>query len=84
MQGGEGCWYENGTVYFTTKFDNRVWALNTAAGTIQILYDLATTSDPELSGVDNVYVSPLGDVFVAEDGGNMQRPDCWWESRPDL
>jgi secreted PhoX family phosphatase len=36
------------------------------------LYDLATSSNPELSNVDNVYVSRLGDVYVAEDPGNLQ------------
>jgi hypothetical protein len=49
-----------------------VWAINTSAQTIEIIYDLATSSDPELSGVDNITASPLGDVFVAEDGTNMQ------------
>jgi secreted PhoX family phosphatase len=70
--GGEGCWYDAGRVYFSTKGDDRIWALDTAHGTIEILYDAATTSDPELEGVDNVYASPLGDVYVAEDGGQMR------------
>ena len=69
---GEGCWYEGGIVYFTTTADNRVWAVHTAAQTIEILYDLETSSDPELRGVDNITASPLGDVFVAEDGTDMQ------------
>ena len=69
---GEGCWFEAGTIYFATTADNRVWALDTAAQTIRILYDLATSSTPELSGADNVFASPTGDVLVAEDGGNMQ------------
>jgi hypothetical protein len=70
--GGEGCWYEAGVVYFSTKNDNRVWRLDTGADEISILYDLATSGTPELSGVDNVYASPVGDVYVAEDGGNLQ------------
>lgn len=69
---GEGCWYEGGIVYFTTTADNRVWAINTSAQTIEIIYDLETSSDPELRGVDNITASPLGDVFVAEDGTDMQ------------
>ena len=72
FRGGEGCWYASDTFYFTTKRDNRVWALDCAASTIEILYDLATSPTPQLSGVDNVTVSPAGDVYVAEDGGNMQ------------
>lgn len=72
FDGGEGCWYHAGRVYFSTKGDNRVWQLDTAAQTIEMLYDHATSPTPELSGVDNVYVTPTGDVYVAEDGGNLQ------------
>ena len=72
FNGGEGCWYENKLMYFTTKGDNRVWRLDTETQTISITYQLSTSSNPELSNVDNVYVSPCGDVFVAEDPGNLQ------------
>lgn len=72
FNGGEGCWYESGLIYFSTKGDNRVWKINTQKQQISILYDLASSNTPELSGVDNVYVSPNRDVYVAEDGGNMQ------------
>jgi secreted PhoX family phosphatase len=69
---GEGCWYEAGAIYFATTADGRVWAIDTAAQTIRILYDQASSSMSELSGADNVFASPIGDVLVAEDGGNMQ------------
>ena len=72
FKGGEGCFYRAGSVYFSTKGDDRVWRIDTAADTIEIVYERASSPTPELSGVDNVYVSPLGDVYVAEDGGNMQ------------
>ena len=72
FDGGEGCWYEGGLVYFSTKGDNRVWKIDTATEEISIVYDLATSSNPVLSNVDNVYVSPCGDVYVAEDPGNLQ------------
>ncbi|MDJ0851399.1 MAG: DUF839 domain-containing protein [Myxococcota bacterium] len=72
FDGGEGCWFESGRVYFSTKGDNRVWLLDTANDTLEILYDMATASDPELVNADNVYVSSLGDVYVAEDPGNLQ------------
>ncbi len=72
FNGGEGCWAHGGAVVFTTKGDNRVWRLDPAADTLEILYDLATSPDPELSGVDNVTVSPCGDVYVAEDVGNLE------------
>jgi secreted PhoX family phosphatase len=72
FRGGEGCWYDAGTVYFTTKGDGRVWALNTAGQTIRVIYRPETSATPVLRGVDNVTVSPRGDVVVAEDGDDQQ------------
>ena len=72
FRGGEGAWYGNGVVYFTTKLDNKVWAYDIATNQLSVLYDLATSETPILSGVDNVTVSGQGDVLVAEDGGDMQ------------
>lgn len=69
---GEGAWYESGIVYFATTSNNRVWAVDTNAQTVEIIYDKATSSHPEISGADNVFASPAGDVFIAEDGGNME------------
>jgi secreted PhoX family phosphatase len=72
FRGGEGCWYAQGTVYFTTKQDNRVWAFDIATQRLRILYDAARVADPVLVGVDNVTTSAAGEVIVAEDGGDMQ------------
>jgi secreted PhoX family phosphatase len=72
FNGGEGMWFESGLVHFATKGQSRVWTLDTAAQTLEILYDYATSSDPELLHVDNLYASPIGDVYVAEDPGNLQ------------
>lgn len=74
FRGGEGLWYFNGVVCFSTKGDNRIWALETATQQLQVIYDFATASpaDRVLSGVDNLTVSRRGDVLVAEDGGNME------------
>jgi secreted PhoX family phosphatase len=73
FNGGEGCWYDAGIVYFTTKGDNRVWALHVADDRLEVIYD-ATTAGPTapLTGVDNVVVAKSGDLYVAEDGGNME------------
>ncbi|MEW6167471.1 MAG: alkaline phosphatase PhoX, partial [Pseudomonadota bacterium] len=74
FDGGEGCWYDSGKVYFTTKGTNRVWVYDTVAETLDILYDAADAGDKAvLTGVDNLVVHPLSrDLFVAEDGGNME------------
>jgi hypothetical protein len=72
FDGGEGCWYDSGVVYFTTKGDNRVWAHTPATGALEVIYDDDRYPDSPLTGVDNVTVSRSGDLFVAEDGGDMQ------------
>ncbi len=72
FNGGEGIWYFQNTVYFTSKGDNRVWSLNTQSQQLTLLYDIKTSHQPILSGVDNITVSQSGQVFVAEDGGDMQ------------
>ena len=72
FSGGEGAWYDSGKVYFTTKGDNRVWTYDPVANALAVIYDDSTSPTPVLTGVDNVTVSRSGDVFVAEDGGNME------------
>ena len=75
FRGGEGCFLHDGVVHFTTKGDDRVWRFSIASQTMDILYDAADPPNQGktvLSGVDNVLVSRSGDVFIAEDGGNME------------
>ncbi|MBN1207136.1 MAG: DUF839 domain-containing protein [Myxococcaceae bacterium] len=72
FNGGEGCWYDRGVVYFTTKGDNRVWAYTVATSRLELIYDDNLYPSSPLTGVDNVTVSSYGDLYVAEDGGNMQ------------
>ncbi|MFI0814288.1 alkaline phosphatase PhoX [Streptomyces sp. NPDC021098] len=74
FNGGEGCHYANDTVWFTTKGDNRVWQLDLANSTYELAYDdsLVNPGPAPLTGVDNVTGSSSGDLFVAEDGGNME------------
>ena len=73
FDGGEGLWYFNGFIYFSTKGDSRIWVLDINAQTIEAIYDLATATPGNaiLDGVDNLTVSEFGDVLVAEDGGDM-------------
>ncbi|RNG27469.1 alkaline phosphatase PhoX [Streptomyces botrytidirepellens] len=74
FNGGEGCHYANDTVWFTTKGDNRVWQLNLANSTYELAYDDSPVNPgpAPLTGVDNVTGSSSGDLFIAEDGGNME------------
>lgn len=72
FDGGEGVWYHDGRVFFTTKGDNRVWLHDVDAQTLEVLYDAADHAEPVLTGVDFVLVTEGGDVVVGEDGGDMQ------------
>jgi secreted PhoX family phosphatase len=73
FNGGEGCWYEDDICYFTTKGDNRVWAYNAATQSIDLFYDAATAGwQTELKGVDNITMSQAKDLYVAEDGDDLQ------------
>ncbi len=73
FNGGEGLWYDGGTVHFSTKGDNRVWAYDTATGALGTIYDKAAAGPgAPLGGVDNLTVNPAGEVFVCEDGDDMQ------------
>lgn len=72
FDGGEGsCWYD-GTVYFSTKGDNRVWAYDVASARLAVVYYAATAAQPILRGVDNMEAGPGGELLVAEDGDDMQ------------
>ncbi|MFI6784697.1 alkaline phosphatase PhoX [Micromonospora sp. NPDC050276] len=74
FNGGEGCYYSNDTLWFTTKGDNRVWQLNLVDQTYELAYDdnLVNPGPAPLTGVDNITGSTFGDLYVAEDGGNME------------
>ncbi|MGK3991708.1 alkaline phosphatase PhoX [Sorangium sp. So ce1024] len=72
FDGGEGCWYDDGVVYFTTKGDNRVWAYTPATSSLECIYAADLYPASPLRGVDNLVVSRSGDLFVAEDGDDMQ------------
>ncbi|GAA2525078.1 alkaline phosphatase PhoX [Pilimelia columellifera] len=72
FNGGEGAYYRNNVCYFTTKGDNKVWAYDAAANTLAVVYD-DNVPGALLTGVDNlVGDAHVGDLYVAEDGGNME------------
>jgi secreted PhoX family phosphatase len=72
FNGGEGAWYEDGSLWFTTKGDNRLWELAVATGALSVVYDAGRFSNPVLTGVDNIVRAANGDLFVCEDGGDLQ------------
>lgn len=73
FNGGEGVWYDSGRVYFTTKGTNQVFVYTVGTSRLKVLYDDSMFPNAPLTGVDNCVVATRsGDLFVAEDGGNME------------
>lgn len=88
FRGGEGIWhYElpaamrsvppggskptRALIYFACKGDNRVLAYDIDNELIEVVFDNDSIELP-MNDVDNVVVSPAGDVIVAEDGDAMR------------
>ena len=71
FNGGEGMWFDSGIVYFTTKGDNKVHAYDTRTRRYELIYDEATHPDSPLSGLDGITVSRSGDLYLCEDGGDL-------------
>lgn len=67
----EGTIFVNGSVCFTTTTDNKVWRYTPSTNALVVVYDAGTSSNAILTGVDNITALPNGDLFVAEDGGDM-------------
>ena len=72
FKGGEGIWYHDNVIYFTTSGDNRVWAHDIEKNTLEIIYNGTLFISPVLTGVDNITSTRIGELLVAEDGGDMQ------------
>jgi uncharacterized protein len=54
-------------VYVTTKGDRKVWVYDTRRERIDVLHDPAEAADSPISAVDNLTVTPTGDLLIAED-----------------
>jgi hypothetical protein len=72
-----------GVIFFASKGDNRLWAIDLENQLIELLYDTHNSqafdnlrnmdgAPGNFNQVDNVVVSPGGDVLVAEDGTAMR------------
>src|SRR4029078_2678422 len=70
----EGAFFSGRVVYFSTTADNRVWAHDVDAGSIEIVYHAARYGPAApLHAPDNVTVhAPTGDIYVAEDADDLQ------------
>ena len=68
---GEGAWSDSGVVYWCESGPSNVWSYDGAAGTLEAVHVGSTPGSP-LKGADNITVSRFGDLFVAEDGGDLE------------
>ncbi|MDP4546767.1 alkaline phosphatase PhoX [Marinobacter sp. MDS2] len=61
-------------VYFACKGDNRVYALDIDNELIEVVFDNEQLMAPDVpfDDVDNITISPMGDVIVSEDGDAMR------------
>ncbi len=66
---GEGIWFDAGIVYVATTSDAKLHAYDTTSQRLTVVYDKAALAEPPLLNIDNVTVSPSGDIFVGEDSG---------------
>ncbi|MDO8940571.1 MAG: DUF839 domain-containing protein [Methylicorpusculum sp.] len=84
-----------GVMFFASKGDGRIWAIDIENDLIELLYDThnnqaftnlrnANGAFSNYSQVDNVVVSPGGDVLVAEDGTAMRLAIITNNQRPKL
>ncbi len=72
FDGNEGVWYHEGHIFFTAKVEDRVYDLDLAAQTLSVMWDADDYASPILSGVDNLTMDKDANLYVAEDGGNME------------
>ena len=66
--------YFEGIIYFATKGDTSVWAVDLIGQTVEKIFDFRADdvlADPTFT-VDNVTVTGAGDVLIAEDGSDTR------------
>jgi uncharacterized protein len=77
FDGAEGIWYHEDRIFFSTKGNDKIHAIDL----VNLVHSIIYAADPDdvdagtavLSGVDNVTVDGgSGDIYVAEDAGNME------------
>jgi secreted PhoX family phosphatase len=72
FNGGEGIWFHQDVIFFTTKGNDRVYAYDIKKNNLSIIYNAALYISPVLTEVDNITSNISGELLVAEDGGDLQ------------
>ncbi len=68
---GGGIQIHDGVLVFTTGLDDRVHAVDLSAGHHSVVWD-GSGRRSDLHGIGDLTVAPSGDLFVAEDRGDME------------
>lgn len=68
---GEGCWYDNGNIYFVSTTGGvaghgQIWQYHTDEQWLQLLFE--SPSQDIINNPDNITVSPRGGILLCEDG----------------
>lgn len=74
FDGGEGCWYDRAPAGSPRRATTGCGAYDAVNQRLDLAYDdsLVPPGAAPLTGVDNITGTPGGDLYVAEDGGNME------------
>ena len=72
IERGEGCWYDDGKIYFCSTSggaanDGQIFVYDPRKETLTLMFESAGPS--EVDGPDNICVSPRGSILMCEDGG---------------
>ncbi|MDX1668967.1 MAG: hypothetical protein R3194_06090, partial [Limnobacter sp.] len=78
--GNEGVWFVNNFIFFSTKGDSNIWAIDVIGNTIESIYNpedgpVGSPVDPDeppMLGVDNISMTLNQEMIVVEDGGDMR------------
>jgi len=71
----EGIWFYNGIIFFVTSFNHRIWAYDTKHETLEVIFegnDDNADLTHSINEPDNITVTGMGSILVAEDSGNLE------------
>lgn len=74
IERGEGCWYDDGKIYFVSTSGGeanlgQIFCYDPRKETVTLVFESADAVN-EVDGPDNIAVSPRGSILMCEDGGS--------------
>jgi len=73
IERGEGCWYDDGKIYFVSTSGGaanlgQIFCYDPRKETVTIIYE--STNAEDMNGPDNIAISPRGNMLLCEDGSS--------------